>query len=134
MHAFVRFRRLGEEAGRESFAAWFEPSHRILRLTAPFFQRRFTGMDWAIVTPDARAIWRDEPLAYGPRGTTGVVPDRAVVQDQWRTSYGAVFNPARVPLAALRAQQPSNLCRILHAPLVIALLPAGPEAVVEQVP
>src|SRR3546814_11253964 len=45
MHAFVRFRRLGEEAGRESFAAWFEPSHRILRLTAPFFQRRFTGMD-----------------------------------------------------------------------------------------
>src|SRR3546814_6473312 len=56
MHAFVRFRRLGEEAGRESFAAWFEPSHRILRLTAPFFQRRFTGMDWAIVTPDARAI------------------------------------------------------------------------------
>src|SRR3546814_1716293 len=43
MHAFVRFRRLGEEAGRESFAAWFEPSHRILRLTAPFFQRRFTG-------------------------------------------------------------------------------------------
>ena len=48
MHAFVRFRRLGEDdAGRESFAAWFEPDHRILRITAPFFQRRFYGMDWA---------------------------------------------------------------------------------------
>ncbi len=56
MHAFVRFRRLSEEAGRESFGAWFEPSHRILRLTAPFFQRRFFGMDWAIVTPDARDL------------------------------------------------------------------------------
>jgi probable DNA metabolism protein len=67
MHAFVRFRRLGEdEAGRESFAAWFEPDHRILRITAPFFQRRFYGMDWAIVTPDARAIWQAETLNYGP--------------------------------------------------------------------
>lgn len=52
MHAFVRFRRLGQDdTGRESFAAWFEPTHRITRLTAPFFQRRFYGMDWAIVTP-----------------------------------------------------------------------------------
>src|SRR3546814_11694595 len=75
MHAFVRFRRLGKEAGRESFAAWFEPSHRILRLTAPFFQRRFTGMDWAIVTPDARAIWRGETLAYGPGGAKGEGPE-----------------------------------------------------------
>src|SRR3546814_3281647 len=32
MHAFVRFRRPGEEAGRESLPAWFDPSHRMLQI------------------------------------------------------------------------------------------------------
>src|SRR3546814_2130478 len=79
---------------------------RILRLTAPFFQRRFTGMDWAIVTPDARAIWRGETLAYGPGGTKGEVPDSDVVEDQWRTYYAAIFNPARGKVDAMRAEMP----------------------------
>ena len=132
MHAFVRFRRLGEEAGRESFAAWFEPSHRILRLTAPFFQRRFTGMDWAIVTPDARAIWRGETLAYGPGGTKGEVPDSDVVEDQWRTYYGAIFNPARVKVDAMRAEMPKKYWKNLPEAQDIAPLLAGAEARVER--
>ncbi|MGL3820414.1 UdgX family uracil-DNA binding protein [Sphingopyxis sp. R3-92] len=132
MHAFVRFRRLGEEAGRESFAAWFEPTHRIVRLTAPFFQRRFTGMDWAIVTPDARAIWRDEKLIYGPGGTKDEVPESDVVEDQWRTYYGAIFNPARVKIDAMRAEMPKKYWKNLPEAQDIAPLLAGAEARVER--
>lgn len=132
MHAFVRFRRLGEEAGRESFAAWFEPSHRILRLTAPFFQRRFTGMDWAIVTPDARAIWQDEVLRYGAGGTRDEVPDGDVIEDQWRTYYGAIFNPARVKIDAMRAEMPKKYWKNLPEARDIAPLLAGAEARVER--
>ena len=132
MHAFVRFRRLGEEAGRESFAAWFEPSHRILRLTAPFFQRRFYGMDWAIVTPDARAIWRGEVLSYGAGGTRDEVPDSDVIEDQWRTYYGAIFNPARVKIDAMRAEMPKKYWKNLPEAQDIAPLLAGAGARVER--
>ena len=132
MHAFVRFRRLGEEAGRESFAAWFEPTHRILRLTAPFFQRRFYGMDWAIVTPDARAIWQDEALSFGPGGTKDEVPDSDIVEDQWRTYYGAIFNPARVKIDAMRAEMPKKYWKNLPEAQDIAPLLAGAEARVER--
>ncbi len=132
MHAFVRFRRLGEEAGCESFAAWFEPTHRILRLTAPFFQRRFYGMDWAIVTPDARAIWQDETLNYGPGGTKDEVPDSDLVEDQWRTYYGAIFNPARVKIDAMRAEMPKKYWKNLPEAQDIGPLLAGAEARVER--
>ncbi len=132
MHAFVRFRRLGEDGERERFAAWFEPAHRILRLTAPFFQRRFTGMDWAIVTPDARAIWEDEALRYGPGGTRDEVPESDVVEDQWRTYYGAIFNPARVNIAAMRAEMPKKYWHNLPEAQDIARLLAGAEARVER--
>ncbi|HTU58393.1 MAG TPA: TIGR03915 family putative DNA repair protein, partial [Polyangiales bacterium] len=39
MHAFVRFRKLQLEAA-EVFVAWYAPEHHILRLAAPFFERR----------------------------------------------------------------------------------------------
>lgn len=132
MHAFVRFRRIGDDSGRERFAAWFEPSHRILRLTAPFFQRRFTGMDWAIVTPDARAVWAKGELRFGPGGTRDEVPDSDVVEDQWRAYYGAIFNPARVKIAAMRAEMPKKYWHNLPEAQDIAPLLAGAEARVER--
>ncbi|MDR6832659.1 MULTISPECIES: UdgX family uracil-DNA binding protein [unclassified Sphingopyxis] len=133
MHAFVRFRRLGEDnAGRESFAAWFEPDHYILRLTAPFFRRRFYGMDWAIFTPDARAIWHDETLTYGAGGTKDEVPAADVVEDQWRTYYGAIFNPARVKIDAMRAEMPKKYWKNLPEAQDIAPLLAGAGARVER--
>ena len=133
MHAFVRFRRLGEDlTGSERFAAWFEPEHRILRLTAPFFQRRFFGMDWAIVTPDARAIWHAEELRYGPGGTRNEVPDSDVVEDQWRIYYGAIFNPARVKIRAMRAEMPKKYWHNLPEAREIVPLLASAEARVER--
>ena len=133
MHAFVRFRRLGEdETGRERFIAWFEPEHRILRLGAPFFRKRFYGMDWAILTPDGRAIWHAEELHLGPGGTRDEVPDHDVVEDQWRTYYGAIFNPARVKIAAMRAEMPKKYWHNLPEAQDIAPLIAGAEARVER--
>ena len=132
MHAFVRFRRLGEAAERESFVAWFEPDHRILRLTAPFFQRRFYGMDWAIVTPDARAIWHNGTLTYGSGGSRDEVPESDVVEDQWLTYYGAIFNPARVKIAAMRAEMPKKYWHNLPEAQDIAPLLAGADARVER--
>ncbi|WP_407811403.1 DUF4130 domain-containing protein, partial [Staphylococcus aureus] len=52
MTAFVRFKELSlpqGQGGRRRFVAWFEPDHFIIERTAPFFQRRFTDMDWLIV-------------------------------------------------------------------------------------
>lgn len=133
MHAFVRFRRLGGDTeARESYAAWFEPEHRILRLTAPFFRKRFYGMDWAIVTPDARAIWQDETLTFGPSGCRKDVPDSDVVEDQWRTYYGAIFNPARVKISAMRAEMPKKYWHNLPEAQDIAPLLAGADARVEH--
>ena len=55
MTAFVRFKEVGAvSAGRRKFLAWFEPDHHIVGRTAPFFQRRFTDMDWLIATPRDR--------------------------------------------------------------------------------
>lgn len=133
MHAFVRFRRLGQDAdGRESFAAWFEPEHRIVRLAAPFFVKRFYGMDWAILTPDARAVWQAETLGYGPGGTRDEVPDSDVVEDQWRTYYGSIFNPARVKIAAMRAEMPKKYWHNLPEAQDIAPLLAGAAARVDR--
>lgn len=133
MHAFVRFRQVDETpSGRERFAAWFEPEHHILRLAAPFFQRRYFGMDWAIFTPDARAIWQDETLIYGPPGSRDMVPDQDVVEDQWRTYYGAIFNPARVKIAAMRSEMPKKYWHNLPEAQDIGPLLAGAEGRVEQ--
>lgn len=93
---------------------------------------RVYGMDWAIVTPDARAIWQDETLSYGPGGTKDEVPDSDIVEDQWRTYYGAIFNPARVKIDAMRAEMPKKYWKNLPEAQDIAPLLAGAEARVER--
>jgi probable DNA metabolism protein len=133
MHAFVRFRLIGErEDGRERYAAWFEPSHYTLRLGAPFFQRRFAHMDWAIITPDASAIWDGEDLIFGEGGSRDDVPESDVVEDQWRTYYGAIFNPARVKINAMRAEMPKKYWHNLPEAQDIAALLADAERRVEH--
>ena len=44
MHAFVRFREVGQPDGTAHFVAFFEPEHHIVRHAAGFFVRRFTNM------------------------------------------------------------------------------------------
>jgi DNA polymerase len=78
MHAFVRFKKTGEDmkSEREQFMAWFEPDHRIMPLTAQFFQKRFTGMDWSIFTPTGSASWDGKILRLGPGVDKGRSPKR----------------------------------------------------------
>lgn len=125
MHAFVRFKKAGiGRYRREQFAAWFEPSHYITELGAPFFMRRFPNMDWIIVTPDCTAIWDGTELTFGPGGMKTDVPADDTVEDQWITYFGSIFNPARLKVGAMMSEMPKkywkNLPEAASIPAMIA--------------
>jgi DNA polymerase len=125
MHAFVRFRRVGynSETTREQFVAWFEPEHRIVRLAAPFFQKRFAGMDWSILTPELCAHWDGQHLRFTPGVPKSSAPDADQLDALWRTYYGAIFNPARVKLDAMQSEMPKKYWKNLpEAPLIAGLV------------
>ena len=109
MHAFVRFKKTGEDpkTGREQFMAWFEPDHRIMPLTAKFFQKRFTGMDWAIFTPTGSASWDGKNLRLGPGVEKVEVPEEEL-DELWRGYYKSIFNPARLKVKAMQAEMPKK--------------------------
>ncbi|NVD26509.1 UdgX family uracil-DNA binding protein [Parasphingorhabdus flavimaris] len=123
MHAFVRFRKIGDSAGREQFVAWFEPDHHITQAVAPFFRNRFTGMDWLIVTPGASIAWDGQKLSVGPGGCKDDVPQEDVIEAEWRTYYANIFNPARVKIGAMKSEMPMKYWKNLpEAELIPSLL------------
>lgn len=125
MHAFVRFRLVGKDSqtGREQFVAWFEPEHRITRLAAPFFQKRFAGMDWSILTPYASAHWDGERLQFTDGVTRESAPDGDQLDELWRTYYRSIFNPARVKIRAMQSEMPKKYWNNLpEAPLISGLI------------
>lgn len=130
MHAFVRFRLTGthEVSGREQFVAWFEPSSHCLRLAAPFFVKRFAGMDWSILTPDECAHWDGETLRF----TAGIPKDSAPGEDEldalWRTYYRSIFNPSRLKLTAMQSEMPVKYWKNLPEARLI------PELIAESQP
>ena len=105
MKAFVRFRRI-EDGGGEHWIAWFEPAHRVLERTAPFFQRRFTTMRWTILTPDGTADWDTERLTFGPPSTKDQAPEGDDVEEFWKTYYASTFNPARLKTKMMQSEMP----------------------------
>ncbi|MDB4391065.1 TIGR03915 family putative DNA repair protein, partial [Akkermansiaceae bacterium] len=109
MHAFVRFKKTGEDmkSEREQFMAWFEPDHRIMPLTAQFFQKRFTGMDWSIFTPTGSASWDGKILRLGP-GVDKVEVPKEELDELWRGYYKSIFNPARLKVKAMQAEMPKK--------------------------
>ena len=120
-HAFVRFRQTpGIEP--EHFHAWFEPEHHSLRLSAPFFVRRFANMRWSIVTPEESAHWDGEQLKFGAGGSRGGGPDTDMMEDLWRTYFANIFNPARLMTDAMQAEMPVKYWKNLpEAPLIAEL-------------
>ncbi|KRA97951.1 DNA polymerase [Devosia sp. Root685] len=112
MKAFVRFRAVHQN-GDERYIAWFEPEHFTLESTAPFFTRRFAGMHWGIITPYASALWDKENLHFGPGGSKKDIPTEDAVEDDWRTYYGAIFNPARLKVAMMKSEMPVKYWRNL---------------------
>ena len=107
MHAFVRFRRV-EHDGGEHFVAWHRPDHPIVPLAAPFFARRFAGMRWTILTPDASAAWDGERLSFGPGAPRSAAPVGDALDELFLTYYRNIFNPARLNLRATRAEMPQK--------------------------
>ncbi len=95
MHAFVRFR-LVEDAAPETYVAWFEPAHRVTEAAAPFFARRFSNMNWSILTPDACVHWDGRALTTSPGADPADAPSEDALEEMWRTYYASIFNPARL--------------------------------------
>lgn len=120
-HAFVRFRQTsGMEP--EHFHAWFEPEHHSLRLSAPFFVRRFANMRWSIVTPEESAHWDGEQLKFGIGGSRNSGPDTDMMEALWKTYFANIFNPARLMTDAMQAEMPVKYWKNLpEAPLIAEL-------------
>ena len=107
------------------FIAWFEPSHYIVEAVAPFFVRRFTGMKWAILTPDASASWDGEALTLGPGAARADAPDDDALEALWRNYYASIFNPARLKLATMQGHMPKKYWKNLPEAALIAPLAAA---------
>ena len=115
MKAFVRFRLVtGDDpaADLESaecsdhYIAWHRPDHRIVKLASPFFARRFAGMRWTILTPDASASWDGQTLSYGAGADVTEAPSGDELEELWRTYYASIFNPARIKIKAMKTEMP----------------------------
>jgi probable DNA metabolism protein len=133
LHAFVRFRAAASDDG-PTYVAWFEPAHDVLALATPLFVRRFASMRWAVLTPRATAHWDGTRLTLGP----GVARPDGMRDDDaeglWRTYYTHIFNPARVKVAAMRAEMPLRYWRNLpEASLIPALLREAPGRVRDMI-
>ncbi|MDF1752350.1 MAG: UdgX family uracil-DNA binding protein [Verrucomicrobiales bacterium] len=110
MNAFVRFRKVGEDphTGREQFVAWFEPSHHIIEYNASFFVKRFTGMDWSILSPEKCIHWDGVNLHTSEGVSKEAAPTEDSLEELWRGYYKSIFNPARLKLKAMQAEMPKK--------------------------
>ena len=107
MKAFVRFRTIERDQGRPPLhVAWFEPDHHIVEAVAPFFMRRFTQMEWAILTPERSVHWDGERLHFGPGGEPRDAPAPDAGEALWLTYYANIFNPARLKIAMMKKEMP----------------------------
>ena len=135
MTAFVRFREVPAEGARRRFVAWFEPEHHIVGRTAPFFARRFSDMDWMILTPKGSASLTGETLRVSEEPAQK--PDLSDATDAlWLTYYRNIFNPARLKVKAMLAEMPrkywANLPEAALIPELIAGAPARVAAMAGQ--
>ncbi|HEX2722380.1 MAG TPA: TIGR03915 family putative DNA repair protein [Gemmatimonadaceae bacterium] len=136
MKAFVRFKSVTDSDGAdEEFVAWFEPAHRVVELTAPFFVDRFRSMRWSILTPDGCARWDRESLSLSPgieRHAANVGEDN--LENLWRTYYAGIFNPARLNREAMLAEMPQQYWRNLpEARLIRELAREAPRRVTTMI-
>ena len=143
MTAFVRFRRVdgpfgltapADERPADHFVAWHRPDHYIVRLTTPFFVRRFATMRWSILTPDESVYWDGDAPVFGPGVPASQAPQGDALEDLWRTYYGNIFNPARVNVRAMKRELPVRHWKTLpEAHIIPELLKDAPRRTEEMV-
>jgi DNA polymerase len=109
MTAFVRFREVRDADAQTSvWIAWYEPVHRIVARTAPFFVDRFASMTWTIVTPDGIAHWNRRELALQPYDASAPRPTEDAKEALWLAYYRSIFNPARLNVRAMQKEMPQR--------------------------
>ena len=89
--------RVLEGAEPETYVAWFEPPHRVLERTAPLL--RAPLRQHALLDPDAgrlRCHWDGAALSFTPGADTARRAGEDALEDDWRTYYASIFNPARL--------------------------------------
>jgi probable DNA metabolism protein len=129
MRAFVRFRELPQpEHDTPRFVAWFEPDHHIVRINAPFFQRRFTAMRWSILTPELCAHWDGEAASFTPGATRADAPEGDPLEATWATYYASTFNPARLKVNAMTKEMPKKYWKNMPETALVPGLIAGAQA------
>lgn len=147
MTAFVRFRPVADGQGTTPLhIAWFEPDHHIVEATTPFFQRRFTNMRWAILTPDRCVQWDGTRLTFQPGAHRDEAPPADAGEPLWLTYYEHIFNPARLKVKMMEREMPRRYWHnlpeaALIAPLVAAahqrsgaMIEQGPQDMVKRLP
>lgn len=112
MKAFVRFREFGREP-KSHYLAWFEPAHFIVEATAPFFAKRFSDMEWAILTPDRCAHWNGYTLSFSEGASKADAPTGDPLEQLWQRYYANIFNPARLKIKAMQKEMPMKYWRNL---------------------
>lgn len=140
MTAFVRFKRVDSlpaslaKIDGEHYVAWHRPDHYIVRLTTPFFVKRFAPMRWSILTPDESVTWDGSVATFGPGVPASEAPAGDALEDLWRTYYANIFNPARVKIAAMKREMPVRHWKTLPETQIIPdLLKDAPRRVEEMV-
>jgi probable DNA metabolism protein len=103
MKAQVRFRTIAGD-GAPLHVAWFEPEHRVVEATAPFFARRFGTMCWALLTPEHSVEWDGSTLWLGPAARRQDAPPADGGDELWLACYRSVFNPARRKVKAIEPE------------------------------
>ncbi|MDG5748486.1 UdgX family uracil-DNA binding protein [Qipengyuania sp. XHP0207] len=128
MHAFVRFRLVESEKDgetQEHYVAWFEPDHHIVRANAGFFMRRFSNMQWSILTPRGSLHWDGEIMREGPPAERSDAPQGDPMEDLWRSYYASIFNPARLKIGAMLKEMPKKYWKNMPEAALIPELVAG---------
>jgi len=118
MHAFVRFRRLEDEA-EETYVAWFEPPHRVALAAADRFVQRMANLRFSILTPDVCVHWDRAALTTSPGVDAACAPAEDALEDDWRTYFASVFNPARVNAGLMAQHMPRAYWRNLPEARII---------------
>ncbi|MCC2641329.1 MAG: Uracil glycosylase superfamily protein [Nitrospira sp.] len=132
MKAFVRFRKVVDEAG-DHYIAWHQPDHPVLPLAIPFFVERFAALRWSILTPQASAHWDCELVRMGPGVTQRDAPTDDALEAVWRAYYAATFNPARINPSAMQTQLPDRFWKGLPESRLISPLSQAVRASVGHV-
>ena len=154
MHAFVRFRRVDDPkveeekqkadpahvAAPEEYFAWFEPPHYVIELGVQFFVRRLANVRFTIASPYVTAEWfgRAGGLKLTPGGKPDKLPTEDASEDDWRTYFTNIFNPARLnPKLMKQHMAPTywkNLPEAETIPSLVAQAQGRTAAMVEAAP